>query len=118
MCYYKMRFGKNERGDILKTFFGGMFIENDKLENEGIEYPIKLEYFKTLKDKESVGNKYGIQVVKIEYLDKDISIESKEIENITNKEEKINDILNLLKRNEVTPVGVSDVLEDLNIKYF
>ena len=113
-----MRFGKNERGDILKTFFDGMFIENDKLENEGIEYPIKLEYFKTLKDKENVGNKYGIQVVKIEYLDEDISIESKEIENITNREEKINDILNLLKRNEVTPVGVSDVLEDLNIKYF
>lgn len=92
-------------------------MDNRKLANEGIEYPIKLEYFKTLRNKESVGNKYGIQVVKIEYLDNDISVESKEIENITSKEEKINDILNLLKRNEVTPIGVKDVLKDLNTKY-
>ena len=30
----------------MKTFFGGIFIQKEKLMEEGIDYPIKLEYYK------------------------------------------------------------------------
>lgn len=100
----------------MKTFFGGVFIDENKLSEEGIEYPIKLEYFRTVRNKENVENKYGIQVVKTEYLDDDINIESKEIKYITNIQEKVDELLSLLKENEVSPVSVEDILEDLNTK--
>ena len=32
----------------MKTFFGGKFIEKEKLTEAGIDYPIKLEYYKIL----------------------------------------------------------------------
>ena len=99
----------------MKTFFGGIFIEDDILSEEGIEYPIKLEYFRTIRDEENVENKYGIQVVKTEYLHDNINIESKQAEDITDQEDKIDRLLDLLKKNEVTPIGLVDVLEDLNI---
>ena len=98
----------------MKTFFGGVFIDENKLSEEGIEYPIKLEYFRTLRNKENVENKYGIQVVKTEYLEDDINIESKEIKDITNRQDKIGELLDMLKENEVTPITLEDVLEDLN----
>ena len=100
----------------MKTFFGGVFIDENKLSEEGIEYPIKLEYFRTVRNKENVENKYGIQVVKTEYLDDDINIESKEIKYITNIQEKVDELLSLLKENEVSPVSVEDILEELNTK--
>ena len=54
-----------------------------------------------------------LSFIKTEYIDGDVKIESKEIKDITNDEQKENEILNLLKRNEVTPIGMQDVLEDL-----
>ena len=99
----------------MKTFFGGVFIKDDTLSEEGIEYPIKLEYFRTIRDEENVENKYGIQVVKTEYLNDNINIESKEAKDITNQEDRIDKLLDILKKNEVTPIGLVDVLEDLNI---
>ena len=96
----------------MKTFFDGVFISKDKLEEAGIEYPIKLEYFKT-SGEENVESKYGIEVVKTEYLDGNIKIETKEIKNILNSREEQDKILTILKNNEVTPIGVEDVLEEL-----
>lgn len=52
----------------MKTFFGGVFIEKIKLMEAGVKYPIKLEYFKTKKEK---------------------------------------------KNNEVTPIAVEDVLQEI-----
>ena len=96
----------------MKTFFDGVFISRDKLEEEGIEYPIKLEYFKT-SGEENVGPKFGIEVVKTEYLNGNVRIETKEIRNVTNNISEQERILTLLKNNEVTPIGVEDVLQDL-----
>ena len=96
----------------MKTFFDGVFISKEKLDEAGIEYPIKLEYFKT-SGEENVESKYGIEVVKTEYLDGNIKIETKEIKNILNSREKQEEILTILRNNEVTPVGVEDVLEEL-----
>ena len=46
----------------MKTFFGGIFIEASKLKEAGIQYPIKVEYYK-LKDEDN--KKYGIEIIKI-----------------------------------------------------
>ena len=100
------------KGEKVKTFFDGVFIAKEHLEEAGIKYPIKLEYFKTSR-KENVETKYGIEIVKTEYLEGNVKIELKEIENVTNYNEEIENILTLLKNNEVTPIGAEDVLQDL-----
>lgn len=96
----------------MKTFFDGVFVSNKTLEEAGIHYPIKLEYYKTLIE-ENVEAQFGIEVVKTEYKEGLVNIETKEVDNITNDEEKQNKILTVLKNNEVTPIGVVDVLQEL-----
>ena len=105
----------------MKTFFGGKFIEREKLVEAGIDYPIKLEYYKKINEEEFVKKdkaKFGIEIVKTEYIPNNTTIENKEIKYLSNDEEKINKILNLFKENEVTPIGVEDILLDLSKKLF
>lgn len=108
----------------MKTFFDGIFISKEHLEEAGIKYPIKLEYYKIARDEnvrntklinetENTNGKYGIEVVKTEYLEGNVKIETKEVNNITNDIKEADRILTLLRNNEVTPIGVEDVLEDL-----
>lgn len=96
----------------MKTFFDGVFIDKQKLEEAGIKYPIKLEYFKTSRE-ENVEEKFGIEVVKTEYLGTKVNVETKEVNNITSDIEEAERILTLLKNNEVTPIGLEDVLQEL-----
>lgn len=105
----------------MKTFFGGKFIEREKLVEAGIDYPIKLEYYKKINEEEFVKKdkaKFGIEIVKTEYIPNNTTIENKEIKYLSNDEDKINKILNLFKENEVTPIGVEDILLDLSKKLF
>lgn len=99
----------------MKNFFGSIFINRDKLEEAGIKYPIKVEYYKiTNEDKMKQKNKliYGIQIIKTEYKEK-IGVEQNKIEEITNDEREINKFLNIVKENEVTPIGLEDVIIEL-----
>lgn len=95
----------------MKNFFDGVFIPKDELEEAGIKYPIKLEYYKTIE--ENAETKYGIEIVKTEYLDGQVKVETKEIKNIINNEQEQERILTILKDNTVTPIGVQDVLEEI-----
>ena len=105
----------------MKTFFDGIFVSKEHLDEAGVKYPIKLEYYKIARDenkKESQSieeneNKYGIEIVKTEYIEGNVRVESKEINNVVNNVKDQEKILELLRNNEVTPVGVEDVLEDL-----
>ena len=99
----------------MKTFFGGIFIEQDKLAAEGINYPIKVEYYKKINGDEVIKQnklKYGLEIVKTEYKDGEINIENKEINYVTNNEQYLDSILEIFKRNEVTPISVDDILKD------
>ena len=96
----------------MKTFFGGMFMNKEELRKEGILYPIKLEYYK-IKDLKSKNDIFGVEVVKTEYLNEQVKIERASIDKLTNDEKIENSILDILKRNEVTPVILEDVIEDL-----
>ena len=96
----------------MKTFFGGMFMNKENLRKEGILYPIKLEYYK-IKDLKSKNDIFGIEVVKTAYINEEIKVEKSSIDKLTNDEKIENSILDILKRNEVTPVILEDVIEDL-----
>lgn len=124
VIYYVKVVEKWRKDVILKTFFDGIFISKEHLEEAGIKYPIKLEYYKIARDEnvkntnqvketENTKGKYGIEVVKTEYLDGNVKIETKEVSDITNDINEADRILTLLRNNEVTPIGVEDVLEDL-----
>ena len=102
----------------MKTFFDGIFISKEHLNEAGIKFPIKLEYYKTTREESSEiarenEYKYGIEIVKTEYREGNVRVETKEINNIANNIKDQEKILTLLRDNEVTPIGVEDVLEDL-----
>ena len=99
----------------MKNFFGSIFINRGELEEAGIKYPIKVEYYKITNEEEKIKqNKliYGIQIIKTEYRDK-IGIEQKKMEHITNDENEIVKILSLIKDGEVTPIGLEDVILEI-----
>ena len=58
----------------MKRFFGGIFIEKEKLKEEGINHPIKLEYYKQINEETNEENKYGITIVKTEYIPEKIKV--------------------------------------------
>ena len=97
----------------MNIFYGGIFIEKEKLEKEGIKYPIKLEYYKNINSEQVLKqNKYlfGISVVKTEYMKDKTRVERKDIKYLSNDEQRINAILELCKENEVTPIAFEDVI--------
>lgn len=110
---------RKKEDKIVKTFFGSKFMEKEKLEEAGIYHPIKLEYYKMIHEDELINGKhpkFGIKVVKTEYLKEDTKVEEKEIKYISNDEKKVNEILGILKENEVTPVCVQDIICDFSKK--
>ena len=93
----------------MKTFFGGIFIDENKLKEEGIKYPIKVEYYK-IKDENN--KQFGIEIIKKEYKTKHIDIEKQEIKALSKNECKIERMLELFKKNEVTPISAGEIIED------
>ena len=84
----------------MRHFYAGTFINRDDLKNVGIEYPIKLEYYKTKPSIDVIKNendiKYGIEVVKTSYDHENISTENIEIAEFTKDEQIVNRILDTL----------------------
>lgn len=103
----------------MKTFFSSTFIKRETLKEAGIEHPIKLEYYKIINEDEMIKQekaKFGIDIVKTEYQKEKTKVENKQIQYVSNDEKKIEEILNILKENEVTPVAVNDILSDFSKK--
>ncbi len=95
----------------MKKFFGSTFMKKSSLEKEGIYHPIELEYYKNIDENEKI--KYGISVVKKEYKKDETKIETKHIKNLSQDEEKIEKLLSIFKKFEVTPVAVEYIIEDM-----
>ena len=98
----------------MKTFFDGIFIDSNNVQNES-EYPIKLEYYKTIKTEENVKAKYGIEIVETEFINGKVNVESKIINSISNSSEEIEKMIEILKNNEVTPIGIEDAINEIII---
>lgn len=96
----------------MKSFFGGTYIDKSKLIENNIDYPIRLEYYKI--DKEyNYQSKYGIEIVKTEYKRNNIEIEKGIMEEITEDENEICKILNLLRDGTVTPTGLKEIVKEI-----
>ncbi len=103
----------------MKIFSGSTFIKKEKLREAGIQYPIKLEYYKIIHEDEIIklnNARFGIHIVKTEYKKENIEIENKIIPYLCNDEKKAEEILKIMKENEVTPIGVEDILQDFSKK--
>ncbi len=104
----------------MKIFFGGTFINKEDLEEVKIKHPIKLEYYKRINEEEFIKNdkaKYGISVIKTEYISSNTKVENKDIPYVTNDERKIDKILKIFKDNIVTPIAVEDIISDFSKEY-
>ena len=101
------------------TLYGSTFIDEHELNEANINHPIKLEYYKLIREDgistDSIP-KFGINVVKKEYIENNTKVEEKEIKYLSSDEERVNNILEILKNNKVTPIGVKDVITDLSRK--
>ena len=105
----------------MNTFFGGTFIEKEKLKEAGVNYPIKLEYYKIINEEEfnkKGHEKYGIKIVKTEYNGNNAKIEDKTIKYLSSNEKKVDEILTILKENDVTPIAVQDIICDISKRTF
>ncbi len=99
---------------MIKKFYGGKFIDKEKLYTEGIKYPIKIEYYKIYDNAQNREiTQYGLEVVKTEYKEENINIENQQILDVTKEERIIDNILDKLKNNEVTPIIAKYIVEDL-----
>ena len=97
----------------MKKFYGATFVTPSELEESNIHHPMKLEYYKICQDKKKECIKYGIEIVKKIYKDTKIETEQEKVLSITTIENKIEEILELLKNHQVTPIILKDVIEDL-----
>ncbi|MBR3002806.1 MAG: hypothetical protein IKF38_04530 [Clostridia bacterium] len=99
----------------MEIFFGEVFLDKQALKDEGINYPIKLEYYKKVNENKTTEinkPKYGINIVKKEYKNNKIKVENKLIKYLSNDEARVNYMLKKLKENDVTPVELDDVICD------
>lgn len=93
----------------MNTFFGSTFIKQEALEEARIDYPIKLEYYKIINEREA----FGIEIVKKEYRKEGTKVDNEQKENVTDDEKEIDGILKTLERNQVTPAGLEDAIKEL-----
>lgn len=95
-----------------KTCYGMTCFDENDLKETNINHKIELEYYKT---NEKIDNdlKYGIEIVKKEYINNNVTLESNNMQNISKSSDKVIEIINTLKKYKVTPIGLNDVLEDL-----
>ncbi len=99
---------------MIKKFYGGKFISKERLFNEGINYPIKIDYYKICDNTENKEiTQYGLEIVKTEYKTEKINVENEQVLKVTKEEKIIDNILEKLKKNEVTPIIAKYIVEDL-----
>ena len=100
----------------MKTFYGVTFMNKEKLKEVGVFHPIKLEYYK-LREEVKYNNSevYGIEIVKTEYIGENVKVEKAIKEKIIFDEENTDNILDLLKNGEVTPISLEDIVDDILI---
>lgn len=98
----------------LGTFFGKTTINNEDAEQANFDR-MYLEYYKNVNEREIKKDEkpYGVTIIKKTQIGKILEIEEKEVKNILNRENDVDNILKLLVEYKVTPIGLDDVLQDL-----
>lgn len=98
----------------LRTFFGKTTINNEDAEQANFDR-MYLEYYKNVNEREIKKDEkpYGVTIIKKTQIGKILEIEEKEVKNILNRENDVDNILKLLVEYKVTPIDLDDVLQDL-----
>ena len=104
---------ENERE---KLVYGETDVERE--DPLGLHPSIHLKYVKIKNNLlEEEGCTYGIEIIKEEKNANKIDEEREEIGALYRSEERANEVLEILKRNKVTPVELKDVISDINYQY-
>ena len=94
----------------LRNYYGATLL------NETDMNRIILEYYKnkiyTL-NRAKLKTFYGITIVKKEYKNNEVKFEKNTIKQISTNENKVKNIIQMLKTYQVTPIALNDVLTDL-----
>lgn len=100
----------------MKKFYAGIVLEDSELA-ESASNRIELEYYKTSKKRKidftTTKKAYGIEIVKREYIGNKKTKEKNALHNLTNNERIADNLLEILKQNKVTPIGLEDTVRDL-----
>lgn len=103
---------------IYKRFlFGKILLDEKLLVENNIYHDVEVEYYKVKRKDENnarIRNEvYGIEIVKRDYFDKEVKVENEYIEKVTSDEQFVDNILEKLKNNQVTPVELKFIIKDL-----
>lgn len=93
-----------------RYLYGKIQLDEEILIQNNIYHNINLEYYKT---KSNNSEKYGIEIVKKQYINHEEKQENAYIESLTSSEEKVENILAKLKKNQVTPVSLEYIIIDI-----
>ena len=98
-----------------RIYYGGIFLNKKELRDNKIKNEVELEYYSTrkfnsLNEEDMI---YGIEIVKKEYKRRKVNIETNNIENISNNSNTIKEIIDILRRNTVTPSGLQVTMDEL-----
>mgnify|MGYP000613959755 FL=1 len=96
----------------MRKFYADVILNKEELK-ESDSNRIELEYYKIAKNVKKDQRTYGIEIVKTEYFNNKKLKESENIYNVTNNEDVINNLLSILKENQVTPIGLNDVVDEI-----
>ena len=96
----------------MRKFYADVILNKDELK-ESDSNRIELEYYKIAKNIKKGQRTYGVEIVKTEYFNDKKLKESENIYNVTNNESVIDNLLSMLKENQVTPVGLNDVVDEI-----
>lgn len=96
-----------------KTYYGEALVNLKELIEANKKGFIKLEYYGTKQVTQDNFDEYGIEVIKKEYVNNKFVEETRNVSRITGNKKELEDIISILKRNKVTPIGLVDIVKDL-----
>ena len=95
-----------------KRLYGEERLEIEDLFDSKIDHLVELAYYKIKNVKEAT-KQYAVEIVKTEYLENKLKVESEKANLFTDNETKANNILEILKKNKVTPMGLKETMIEI-----
>lgn len=94
----------------MKKIYSSDYVAKEILEENNIDHPIKLEYYRI--ENETIKDAYGVEIVKTEYRENGIQTECEKVENITQDAKQIDLFLENISKGLVTPGFVKEIAND------
>lgn len=94
-----------------RILYGEIQLDEQILRENNIYHNMELEYYKIKNNNEN--KMYGIEIVKREYINNEIQEENKYIKELTKSEETVENLLEKLKKNIVTPTSLEYIITDM-----